>query len=107
MSYILRKLDNFNRKHLYNQYFIDMNGETYSFVIRWSDYCQCAFLNILDSEDNAIVSGKALTNHLKIRNNKIPHILYFVNIYGNSYEPTIDNIAKEFGFLFNDEEVIQ
>ena len=50
--------------------------------------------------------GNALFNNLKIRNNKLPYVLYFVHLTGETYEPTIDNIASEFAIAYDDENEV-
>lgn len=95
----------FNRDNSYNKYFVDIANETYIFILRWNTYCNCAFLNITDYYDNLIISGVALTNGLIIRNNKLPYIFYFVNLYSATYEPTIDNFSDEFALFFEEDEI--
>ena len=96
--------NNFNSDNLYTQYFTDIGEDTYIFTVRWSDYCNCAFLSINDYENNPIISGLALVNGLRIRNNNLPYVFYFVQINGETYEPTIDNIADEFVLVYEDGE---
>ena len=95
----------FNNDCPHSKYFIELKDTTYVFNVRWSDYCQCAFLSITDYEDNPIISGKALVNNLKIRNNKIPYTLYFIQETGKTYEPTLNNISRNFILIYDDEEV--
>ena len=104
MAYI--KLKNFNSNNQKNTYFVVLNNKTYIFLVRWSEYCKCAFLSIRDDENNDIVSGKALVNGLVIRNNKLPYVLYFFQIDGKNYEPNLDIIADEFVLYFDSEELI-
>lgn len=94
----------FNRDNSYNNYLIVIGDNTYSFIIRWLDYCDCAFLNINDEDGEPIISGKALVNNLKIRNNLLPYAFMFVHINNETYEPTIDNIAEEFALIYDDGE---
>lgn len=91
---------NFNKKSPYISTFIDIKDNTYIFTLRWSDYCDCAFLSIMDYDNNPIITGKALVNNLRIRHNKLPYIFVFTHLYGKTYEPTIDNIASEFALTY-------
>lgn len=94
----------FNKEHKYINFFVELKENTYIFTVRWSDYCDCAFLNIKDYEDNPIISGLALTNGLKIRNNKLPYEFYFIQVNEETYEPTLDNLAEEFVLVYDDGE---
>lgn len=85
------------------RYFIELKENTYIFTVRWIDYCDCAFLNITDYDDNPIITGLALVNGLTIRNSKLPYEMEFLQINGETYEPTIDNISNEFAFIYDDE----
>ena len=98
--------NNFNEKKSYVRYFIVLKEKTYIFTLRWNDYCDCGFISIANYENNPIISNRALTNGLQIRNNKLPYVLYFRQINGETYEPTIDNISTEFVLLYNDEAEI-
>ena len=98
---------NFKQLNINNQYiryFYTISENTYIFTVRWSEYCNCAFLSINDYENNPIISGVALVNGLRIRNNNLPYVFYFVQINGETYEPTIDNIADEFVLVYEDGE---
>lgn len=99
--------NDFNEKNSYVRYFITLKEVTYIFTLRWNFYCDCGFISIADYENSPIISSKALTNGLQIRNNKLPYVLYFRQINGETYEPTIENIATEFVLLYNDEAEIQ
>lgn len=94
----------FDKKHKHINFFVEIKEDTYVFTIRWSEYCGCAFLSIKDYENNTIIDGVALVNNLKIRSNKLPYEVYFVQINGETYEPTIDNFAEEFIFVYDDGE---
>lgn len=96
--------NNLNNNTPYKQYFINIGEYTYIFTVRWSEYCDCAFLSINDYENNPIISGVALVNGLKIRNNNLPYMFLFTQINGETYEPTIDNIANEFVLVYEDGE---
>ena len=61
------------------------------------------FLRIADLNDNTIFTS-ALVNNLRIRHKDIPYVLYFVNIYEKSYEPTRNNLSTDFAFVYEDEE---
>ena len=96
--------DGLNANNRYIQCFRDLAENTFIFTVRWSEYCNCAFLSITDDDDNDIISGVALVNGLKIRNNKLPYVLYFLHVNEETYEPTIDNIADEFVIMYDDGE---
>ena len=93
-------LNDFNRYNLKNQYFIQLKDTQYVFKCSWNTYGDCGFLDIEDINRNKIISGIALVNGLTIRHNKIPYILYFRHINNETYEPTIENISKEFAFFY-------
>ena len=96
----------FNRQCPYSRYFVDLKNTTYIFLVRWIDYCNCAVLTIFDYNDNKIITGRALVNGLKIRNNQLPYEFYFMQINQETYEPTLDNISNEFALFYDDEEEI-
>lgn len=93
----------FNEKQPYARYFVELNNNTYIFIVRWDDYGDFATLNIYDYENTPIISGRALVNNLYIRNSKLPYELFFTQINQESYEPTIDNIEDEFALSYDDE----
>lgn len=97
-------LNEFNRYNLKTQYFIQLKDTQYVFKCTWNDYADCGFLNIEDINSNKIISGIALVNGLTIRHNDIPYVLYFRHINDKTYEPTIDNISKEFAFFYQVED---
>ena len=97
-------LHDFNRYNLKNQYFIQLKDTQYVFKCSWNAYGDCGFLDIEDINRNKIISGIALVNGLTIRHNKIPYILYFRHINNETYEPTIENISKEFAFFYQFED---
>ena len=94
----------FNRQNKYNQYFIELADNTYIFIVRWNPYDKCAYLTITDYEDEPIIMGRALTSNLIIRNNRLPYIFMFIQKNGEKYDPTIDNIEKEFALVYEDGE---
>lgn len=94
--------DNFNRDNQYINYFIQIGDNQYIFTVRWSKYCKCAFLDIKDINGSPIITGRALVNNLKIRNNKLPYVMYFVHLNNETYEPTLDNISKEFALVYGE-----
>lgn len=96
--------DGLNEENPYVQYFLELNENTYIFTIRWNNYCHCAFLSITDYNNNEIVSGKALVNGLIIQNNKLPYTFAFTQINDETYEPTLENISKEFALVYLTEE---
>jgi len=94
----------FNENYKYIKFFVEIKENTYIFIVRWSNYCDCAFLSITDYEDNSIISGVALVNGLKIRTKKLPYILYFLQKNGETYEATLNNFAEEFLIIYDDGE---
>ena len=83
---------------------ITLDEQNFLFKCYWNTYADCAFLDIEDMNNNKIISGRALVNGLKIRNHNIPYILNFVQVTGETYEPTLDIIEKEFAFQYEVEE---
>ena len=49
-----------------------------------------------------IVLGRALVNGLKIRTDRrlLPQDLRFVHLNGETYDPDLDTIGEEFGFIY-------
>lgn len=106
MAIISLNFNNFNEDNPYVRYFIELKEQTYIFIVQWNKYCNCAFLSISDYDNNDIIKGIALTNGLKIRNNKLPYILEFMHLTGETYEPTIETIEKEFALVYDDESEV-
>lgn len=104
MTTLAFKIDSFNRKNRNVGYFIKLGDNTFTFNCIWNSYADCAFLTIEDSDRKTIISNIALVNGLRIRHNKIPYIIYFRQENGETYEPTIDNIGKEFIFYYDIED---
>lgn len=94
----------FNSQNKNVQYFIELKNDTYIFKLKWSDYCNCAFLSIYDYNENPIVLGIALTNNMIIRNYNLPYLFVFTHLKEETYEPTIDNISKEFALVYEKED---
>lgn len=103
MQYTIN-LQDFNEDNRYVGYFVTLKEQQFTFKTRWSDYCQCAFLDVEDIDGNPIILGRALVNNLKIRNKELPYILTFEHINGKTYEPRLDNISAEFAFFYDDGE---
>lgn len=106
MAIISINLNNFNEDNQYVRYFIELKDETYVFIVRWNTYCNCAFLSIFDYNNNSIIEGIALVNNLKIRSDKLPYVLEFMHLAGETYEPTIETIEKEFALVYDDESEV-
>ena len=104
MQYMLT-LQDLNKENPFVGYFVTLKEQQFTFHVRWSDYCQCAFLDIDDVNGSPIIMGRALVNNLKIRNNKLPYILYFRHINNKTYEPRLDNLSEEFAIFYDDGEV--
>jgi hypothetical protein len=107
MAYYILRFSEFDKKNSYNKYFITLNGDTYIFTVRWNSYAKTAYLTITDFEDTPILSGRALVNGLKIRNHKLPYVLYFMQKNAKTYEPTLNTLSTDFILIYNDEELIQ
>ena len=92
------------KKKLLNPYAftVTLDGNLYNFSVKWNDYARCAFLWLYDADMKPIVLGSALTNGTLIRTDRrlLPQDLRFVNINGESYEPDLNNISKEFAFVY-------
>ena len=107
MSYYQIPLDDLSYDTPYISNMINIGENNYIFTFQWSFYCECAFVSIKDYDDNFIVSGRALVNGLTIRNHNFPYILYFQQKNGETYEPTLDNIANDFMLFYDDEEMVE
>lgn len=81
---------------------VTLDGNLYNLTVKWNDYAQCAFLWLYDADMNPIVLGRALTNGALIRTDRrlLPQDLRFVHINGENYEPDLNNISKEFAFIY-------
>lgn len=97
---------NLNRKKPYIRSFITWGEDTYIFTFQWSFYCKSASLSIADYDNNPIITGRALTNGLIIRNHNLPNTLYFAHKNNKTFEPTLNTISSEFILYFDDEEVV-
>ena len=93
-----------NEENRYIRYFVEIKDETYIFTVRWNNYCNCAFLSISDYNNNPIISGIALVNGLIIKNKNLPYNFVFIQINDETYEPTLENISKEFALVYIDDE---
>ena len=102
VSYKQIKFKGIDINNLNADYFIVLNNSDYIFNVSWNQYCNTAFLNILDGNNNPIIRGRALTNGLFIRNSKLPYNLSFVNLNDETYEPTLENLSKEFALVYLD-----
>ena len=99
------QFNNFNKKNSHIRYFIPINEVTYIFSVHWDiQYANCGYLSISTFDNIPIINSIALVNGLKIRNNNLPYEFYFIQINGETYEPTIDNIAKEFVLAYEVED---
>lgn len=94
----------FNENNPYTQYFIELKENTYVFTLRWSEYSDCAFLDITDFDNTPIITGRALVNGLTIRNHKLPYVFIFTHKNVKTYEPTLDILSDEFVLAYIDEE---
>lgn len=62
-----------------------IKGNQFYFIFRWNEYCQCAFLKILDSERKTIVDDIACRSGLEIN---IDHrILPVLELKGSEFPP--------------------
>lgn len=92
----------FNNDNQSVRYYETLNDTDFIFTVRWNSYADCAFLSIYDDDSNPIITGRALVNGLAIRNHNLPYVMFFGQIEGEKYEPTIDNIATEFALFYDD-----
>ena len=104
MSRYYIDLKDLNAKNPNVGLFVTLGDTDFIVKILWNDYAECAFLSIEDSNNEQIISGLALVNGLRIRNNKLPYILHFEQINGETYEPNIDIIGDEFMFYYEVED---
>ena len=94
------KLEGFDNNTPNLGYLFKIGDNNFTFICRWNSYADCGFLSIEDEDSNKIISSIALVNGLKIRHNKLPYVLYFKHNNNETYEPTIENISKEFSFFY-------
>ena len=57
----------------------------YTFVFRWNNYCDCAFMKILDSDRNVIVEDIACTKGLVVRIDE--RVLPVLTLNGPDFPP--------------------
>lgn len=100
MKYLTFK--NFNKKYCNNRYFVTFGEDIFLFVVKWSKYSKSAFLSIYDYNNKPIIRGRALSNGMIIRNNKLPYVFYFFHKEGKTYEPTLNNLSDEFILVYED-----
>lgn len=62
-----------------------LRGKQYYFVFRWNEYCDCAFMHILDAERNIILDDTALRVGLVIRIDE--RVLPVLTLKGGEYPP--------------------
>ena len=98
------RLEHFNEDNQNNKYFITIKDDTYIFSVRWNKYGNYGNVSIADYNNKPIVLGKALVNNLIIRNKKLPYVFYFAQQNNANYEPSLENISKEFVMFYFDEE---
>lgn len=81
---------------------IDLDDRLFNFTVKWNDYDNTAYLWLYDADMQPIVLGRALVNGLKIRTDRrlLPQDLRFVHLNGETYEPDLDTIGEEFGFIY-------
>lgn len=81
---------------------VTLDDRLFNFTVKWNEYAQCAFLWLYDSDMNPIVLGRALVNGLLIRTDRrlLPQDLRFVHLNGETYEPDLDTIGEDYGFIY-------
>ena len=94
------KLEGFDNNTPNLGYLFKIGDNNFTFNCRWNSYADCGFLSIEDEDSNKIISNIALVNGLRLRHNKLPYVLYFRHNNNETYEPTIENISKEFSFFY-------
>lgn len=72
---------------------MQIKGKQFYFIFRWNNYCDCAFLKILDSERKTIVDDIACRNGLEIN---IDHrILPVLELKGGKF-PLLRETFKDY-----------
>lgn len=94
------KLEGFDNNTPNLGHLFKIGDNNFTFICRWNSYADCGFLSIEDEDSNKIIPSIALVNGLRIRHNKLPYVLYFKHNNNETYEPTIENISKEFSFFY-------
>lgn len=100
MTVYQMKLEGFDNNTPNLRYLFKIGYNHFTFNCRWNSYADCGFLSIEDEDSNKIISNIALVNGLRLRHNKLPYVLYFRHNNNETYEPTIENISKEFSFFY-------
>ena len=103
MEYRTIILKDINYKTPNRYYYITLKDKIYRFDVRWNKYGKYAILSIYNSENQAIITGRAMTNGLKIRNNKLPYVMYFLQKDGKTYEPDLDCFSSDFVLVCGEE----
>ena len=62
-----------------------IKGQQFYFVFRWNDYCDCAFIRILDSNRECILDDLACVVGLEIHIDE--RILPVLKLKGENYPP--------------------
>lgn len=80
-------------KNKFISIYTNFGGETFRFIFRWNEYCDCCFLSIFDSEGNSIYTGDALVDRALIITDrrKIPP-MKFLHKENLMVEPTAETI---------------
>lgn len=64
---------------------VRIKGNQFYFIFRWNNYCDCAFLKILDADRKTVVDDIACRNGLEIN---IDHrILPVLQLNGGNFPP--------------------
>ena len=67
-----------------------IKGNQFYFVFRWNNYCDCAFVKILDAERNILLDDTALQVGLVIRLDE--RVLPMLQFKGKEYPPLKETI---------------
>ena len=105
MSYEAFFLQGFNRENPFISSTVALGDKTFNFEVRWDFTYNFGYIVIRDENNNVVLGATALVNNLKINldDRIMPGYLRFVHKDGQTYEPDIDSIEKEFLFYYVNE----
>lgn len=64
---------------------VKIRNKQFYFIFRWNNYCECAFLRILDADRNSLLDETACRNGLIIKLDE--RVLPVLELKGNEYPP--------------------
>lgn len=100
MSYEAFNLAGFNKNNPFISSPMTLAGKLFNLEVRWDFTFDFGYITIKDEKNKLVLGATALVNNLQIHLDQriLPGYLKFVQINGESYEPDINNIEKEFIF---------